>query len=48
MKEFRFVVSIGHGKDEVRFGISVWSKHLNGAVRKAYQMYNFDDIKKIL
>lgn len=48
MKKFSFVVSRGQGTHEVRYVLTANSNHLNGAVRKLYQMYDFDDIKKIL
>lgn len=44
MKKFDFLVSRG---DYTR-RLSVCSKYLQGAIRKLYQQYDFDDILKIL
>lgn len=44
MKVYKFIVVKG-GKRGI---VSVKSNHLNGAVRKLYQMYDFDEIKEIL
>lgn len=41
MQLFKFVVEDEHGKRKV---LSVFSKHLNGAVKKLYQEYNFERI----
>lgn len=44
MKKFRFVVK----KGKLCKALSVKSKSLNGAIRKLYQMFDFDEIKEIL
>lgn len=44
MKEFSFLVKC----DGYKRKLSVRSKHLQGAIRKLYQQYDFDDIVAIL
>ena len=41
MQLFKFVVEETNGKRKVR---SVWSKHLNGAVKKLYQEYDIERV----
>lgn len=49
MKEFRFVVEYTRKDDtKGRKILTTRSKHLQGAVRKLYQEYEFDEIKQIL
>lgn len=45
MKLYKFVVEKEDGK---RRTVSTMSKHLNGAIRKVYQDYEFDHIVRII
>lgn len=45
LNEYEFEVRLQSGKER---WISITSKHLNGAVRKLYQMYNIDEIVRIV
>jgi hypothetical protein len=45
LNEYRFVVEREDGKTRT---VSTRSTHLNGAIRKIYQEYDFDHIVKIL
>lgn len=49
MKEFGFIVEVRDKYDvPVRRVIFETSKHLNGAVRKLYQEYDFEKVVRIL
>lgn len=45
LNNYEFELKLQNGKE---MWIFITSKHLNGAVRKLYQMYNIDEIVRIV